>query len=625
MILVIIGGFLVFQPQGDKTGQVRELVEKLRSENVGERESASQRLVELGGDAVSELSKASKDSDPEVAARAGIVLRAIEVVPRLTPNIMKVLRGTEMRLARGDAHTWTEILLEVTDSGKGPLRAGLGREDLDALVGPAVGGASTDDEKLIICGLVRRERLISAGGGIIKLLGDPNPDVVDTAASTLGELGIHEAIPGIVHVLKDRKSRNFGLYAGILGDLGAKEAIPLLVESLREDFNPAVTRALEALGPGESIPLVLKMLDVEVPVVRQRAIHTLGALGAQEAAPAITRLLVDPDARIRETAVWALTQIKGSQAKADIVRLIDDRSQDVQMAVLEALAGLQADEARLPLVKMLKDASESRRKRAAQALGLLGGEDSSRALMDLLHDESEFVRINAIRSLALMGCREASREILKLLEDPDCDSTAVMALAYLGARESIPEIRRFLRNPAPAFFATTLDALEKLKDKEAAVEVRKYLSQRDIVGDSAARWLCRMGFKEGAQAVVENSSDLFCLNALRQPEAWERLTEAKVKCPMKGSLKTIVERLGKAAGLALDFGQVKSRWDEFRFSRYRELPFPPLGQHVRVHDALESIRLYYLRDYDFILESGRLRVLPHDQGIAFWKEWLLSK
>jgi len=66
----------------------RELIQKLQSDKAGERDDAGRKLKELGDAAIPELESASKGKDPEVAARARALLRAIEIRRKLTPKLL---------------------------------------------------------------------------------------------------------------------------------------------------------------------------------------------------------------------------------------------------------------------------------------------------------------------------------------------------------------------------------------------------------------------------------------------------------------------------------------------------------------------------------------------------------
>ena len=74
-------------PQDDAARQVREILEKLRSEKIEVREEAGRRLKELGKVAVPALKKASHGADSELAARARHLLRAIGIRQKLSPRL----------------------------------------------------------------------------------------------------------------------------------------------------------------------------------------------------------------------------------------------------------------------------------------------------------------------------------------------------------------------------------------------------------------------------------------------------------------------------------------------------------------------------------------------------------
>src|SRR5688572_23376827 len=90
------------------------LIEKLRSENPEIRDAATQKLKELGEAARPALEKASRDHDGEVAARAGYLLRILQLKNALTPNLQKAIPSAADRLAHGEGVEWTRVFLEAT-------------------------------------------------------------------------------------------------------------------------------------------------------------------------------------------------------------------------------------------------------------------------------------------------------------------------------------------------------------------------------------------------------------------------------------------------------------------------------------------------------------------------------
>ena len=79
----------------------------MRSDKVEEREEATKKLRILGKAADVELKKATQDRDPEVSARARMLLRRLEIQAKLSSTFRKTFPGVEDRLAGGDDHAWT--------------------------------------------------------------------------------------------------------------------------------------------------------------------------------------------------------------------------------------------------------------------------------------------------------------------------------------------------------------------------------------------------------------------------------------------------------------------------------------------------------------------------------------
>jgi peptidyl-prolyl cis-trans isomerase A (cyclophilin A) len=75
LLPLLFAGLL--QAQEDVARTVRELLRKLRSDQVEERNAAQKKLQEIGLPAMQELLKAAQDSDTDYSSRAGALLKAI--------------------------------------------------------------------------------------------------------------------------------------------------------------------------------------------------------------------------------------------------------------------------------------------------------------------------------------------------------------------------------------------------------------------------------------------------------------------------------------------------------------------------------------------------------------------
>lgn len=86
---------------------LNDLIERLGSDRVEERDEATRRLKERGPAALPELSLRAADPDPEVRARVRRLCLVIEIRGALGPKILERMPGIDERLAEGD---WTQAL-----------------------------------------------------------------------------------------------------------------------------------------------------------------------------------------------------------------------------------------------------------------------------------------------------------------------------------------------------------------------------------------------------------------------------------------------------------------------------------------------------------------------------------
>src|SRR6185503_21361813 len=135
---------LLLLPQDqDAARELRDLIERLGSDVIEERDRASRRLRRLGKAAVPELEKAARGADAETALRASALLRVIEILGRLSPKVKEALPDLEERFL--DLENRTEEFVKVAERAWNDQS--IAPKDLRELAALAALGARSSDEK----------------------------------------------------------------------------------------------------------------------------------------------------------------------------------------------------------------------------------------------------------------------------------------------------------------------------------------------------------------------------------------------------------------------------------------------------------------------------------------------
>lgn len=509
------------------------LIDRLRSERIEEREDAARQLREIGRPALDELGKARRDPDPEVAGRAGHLIRQIQGTAEFSPALLKAFPGIEKELGNGNDHDWTLAFLKA-------IRGSLTPEDVAPLAAGAVRGAATNEEKHNVCMAVRDLGLRPALRPVVDLLKDRDEEVRRTASIALRQmaaretipevcallrhpdgkvrliavdllpgLGAKESIPQITRLLADREGGVRGIAAGALARLEGPAAVPKLLMVLKLDPAPWVrlqaARALAELRPGESAPAILGLLRDPDASVRLGALELLDPRSCRDACPELARLLADPSADIRQKAVGFLEFLNSPEGRPDMIRLLHDGDAGVRGKAAAALGSMRVKSAAPELLPLLEDGDAGVRGSAAVALGLLAARDAIPRLIRLLDDPEPEVRGHGLSAIALLDAREAVPALTRLLNSEkvvrlrgrlcmtlaDLDGKAALpallglasggepevirALGRLGAREAIPQIRKLLQRQDNDVRTAAIEALGVLQAAESAPDLVRLL------------------------------------------------------------------------------------------------------------------------------------------------------
>lgn len=363
-------------------------------------------------------------------------------------------------------------------------------------------------------------------------------------------------------------------------------------------------------------PLVLLIAFPMLAAQEAPENHTF--LQAQEEAPEVTRLLRDPDPAVRLKAIWSLGELGAKPDGKKLVPFLDNRDPVMRHGALYALGRIGRGPVAGDVTRLLKDPQPLVRVMAAEVLGKLGGADPKigDALIELLKDKDGCVRARAAEALGRLGYRKAIPELTRLLGD------------YANVGKAVKKILKPYLPPK-----VDSEALNKWR-------YGRFRRHERSVRDVAAYALCQFGSKKGVPGILKDAryewmlQSYVVLNAVRDQSAWQRLRKMRIeqttreKWITRGSHELLQKVLDQAAtelGLPvpvkippLSNEQIIER----SWGRIRRLP-PDRRGKAPLTFVLEDV--LWDTGFNVILEKDKIRVLPTEECLAFWKSWSESE
>jgi HEAT repeat protein len=524
----------------------RDLVDRLRSDSLEERERAGEELKALGAEAVPELQRASRDADPEVAQNAHRLLAIIDARRKLPPRVVAAIPAIDERFASPDRPSWSALLetaMEHDERGRRRYPSIL-REDLEAVVLAGLRDPDSVFEGAELSQKAAYHGFRAAIPEIARVVASPHEGLRTGARAALRLLEAREAVPLIVPHLQDSDEAIRCNAVWSLHEIGSAAAVPF-VSNLRDDPSPAVrAAAARALGASsslealpallhlladrdedvraaacselgglrarESVPPLLAALDDEAPAVQRQAACALGSLGAKEAVPKLIRIMEGPDpwgcCRVG-TALSELGPIDMLPRLTRSLRAVLDRDLDIMNHCISAMASRATPEELLRLVGAEDPAIRSR---FVQELGSRRASQAVTAIVERLEDGDAQVRRAAVTALGKLGAREAIAELAKRLKDKEgtVQADAAEALGELDALSRVSEICELLASPQALVRKSAVEALGRLGARERAGEIRKFLADENThVRAVAVHALALLGAREAIPEIIELLGD----------------------------------------------------------------------------------------------------------------------
>ncbi len=308
---------------------------------------------------------------------------------------------------------------------------------------------------------------------IISRLKDENPNVRRGAAMAAGEKHITEAGPTLATLLKDPQWQVRQTAAISLGLLGEQQAVPFLRKIIganggndririitvlsQKAKTPEETKAVLAKVWGDNfkeketnlnvlraaawalaqiqrksiIDPLIDILKGDNPGHITAALSGLAAMGVPESVQEMATCLNHEQWQVRQAAAIALGKVKAAEAAPALIERATDPKWEVRMEVVIALNHLKTEGVERVFIQALKDERAEVRRAAAIAMGNLRDETHIPALVEALSDKSWTVRKAALASLGNIRSAAANDAILRCFTDEDDEVRQEAALAYI--------------------------------------------------------------------------------------------------------------------------------------------------------------------------------------------------
>jgi HEAT repeat protein len=253
---------------------------------------------------------------------------------------------------------------------------------------------------------------VQASEYILPLLNDPDPIVINMAASSLALLGESRAVRPIFKKFDDRR-----VSINLADSLGR--------------FGEAV------------LPLIIKASKRKKASVRAAAAKAAGRLGDRRAIPVLRKLLKAKNKWVRYHAVEALGRLKDNSVVPDLLKRLDDKNLEVRRATAESLGRIGDNRAVAPLIKALKNDPSLRVKHfVVTALRDIGDLQAIPALCATLQDKSPELRYSTAMVFYILSDPRA----IPALEKMAAEDTAQVDYREKSNREFALDVIQFVKD-----------------------------------------------------------------------------------------------------------------------------------------------------------------------------------
>ena len=542
---------------------IDDLIRRLDSDSLQEREDAQRKIRARGRDALPQLEKASQGAAPEVASRAKRLVELVKISEReqLTPDILTELPGLDEKLLSLGDQAWVQVFLDRAPAGAKALKTSTW-----AFLAPrATRNAKTVEDRAKIVEALVQVPIPEAAPELVSYFLNPLTEFRDPEEILRSSLKVMTVVKATRELLRvvveygdyrsERRHANPNIVSDAfvaLRDLQARPEILVIAQAEASFTAGEAVQALAAMEHPDTARDLLKILSSKNVWARHHAALSLGKLGIREARPGLTALLTEPDGPTIRASLDALARLGVREEIPRMLPFLTDARSWVQVAALRSLAALDAKEA-LP------------------------------AIRDLLTHHEPAVRAIAAESLARLLSKEAVPELLPLLQDKDAGVRlyGALALGDAGSIKGLPVLLRMVEAKETPFVGVS-----------------------DLMS---------------AGSLEVPPLPLLRLNGLRSPETWNRLLKISVLDGLQGTVLPDTDLIAGLLGLKVDWSPELSHLTGLSERRYY---YDAVPKSKRLADLLNS---YCFGDLQFVFDGPTLRVLTRTEAVSEWKRWYIAR
>ncbi|MCX8108432.1 MAG: HEAT repeat domain-containing protein [Verrucomicrobiae bacterium] len=323
-------------------------------------------------------------------------------------------------------------------------------------------------------------------------LSDADPDVAQTAARALGDIGTQEAQRLLMGALGQADEWN---------RLAVCEGLFRCAErELKHGSSEQAIKIYDTLRRQASVPHQVKAGAVRGAIVAR----------GQNGLSLLKESLLSQDYITFAAAVCAASELDGQAVTMALASVLPNLKPDQQTVVLQTL-GRRADRAALPaVIEMAKSGAPGPRLAAIRALAEIGNPEAAPALLQLMKSPDREVAQAAQESLAAIPGPDIDKAVVQMFDSSDVSErlTAVQLTGRRRMQSAIPSLLKATNDQDGRVRTTALKRLGELGDTAQLEELLGILvrttddKDRAAAEDAVVTLVGRTGPNESVAATV---------------------------------------------------------------------------------------------------------------------------